>query len=184
MFSEDLRYDYPLKDSDVVMDLGAHKLTFASRIRSKYGCSVLAFEPVTGFRSEWPEQHEGISYFPFGIGGKDESIEFKIKGDMTGAYADSNFTECVEVRSMKRVLNDLGLNNVRLIKINIEGGEFGLLEHMIESGIVGSFSDIQVQFHLVVENAIDRHEVIRESLLKTHRLTYDYQWCWENYARV
>lgn len=184
MFTEDLRYQYPINPFSIVMDVGAHKLKFASEIQRKHGCKVLAFEPVSVFRSEWPERNDGILFFPFGIGGKDESAVFKIKGDMTGKFADSEETETVEIRSMKRVLSDLGINRVHLLKINIEGSEFDLLEHILSENLAEAFDDIQVQFHPVVEDAEVRHLQIQQGLLKTHQLTYNYPWCWENYERI
>lgn len=184
MFTEDLRYIYPLRSDAVVMDVGAHKLKFASEILDWHGCKVLAFEPVSAFRSEWPDQNGGIVYFPFGIGGKDETAVFKIKGDMTGKFSDSEVSEEVEIRSMKRVLSDLGLKRVNLLKVNIEGGEFELLEHILQEGLTHIFDDIQVQFHQVVEDPEVRHWQIQQGLLKTHQLTYNYPWCWENYERI
>lgn len=39
------------------------------------------------------------------------------------------------------------IDDIGLMKINIEGGEYELLERMIELGIINKVKDIQIQFH-------------------------------------
>ena len=80
-------------------------------------------------------------------------------------------------------LNKEGINKIDLIKINIEGGEYPLLKRMIETNIIEKCNDIQVQFHNFYPNAITLRNEIRDSLQKTHFLTYDYPFVWENWRK-
>jgi hypothetical protein len=76
-----------------------------------------------------------------------------------------------------------GIEHVDLIKINTEGGEFELLERMIETGLVPRFVNMQVQFHNVADDSTPRMEAIQRELAKTHELTYEYRYVWENWTR-
>ena len=67
------------------------------------------------------------------------------------------------------------------MKINIEGGEFDLLDQLIKSKLVTRIDNIQVQFHNFFDNSKDRREGIRKQLKQTHYLTYDYYFVWENW---
>ena len=69
------------------------------------------------------------------------------------------------------------------MKINIEGGEYDLLDRLITTGLVGKIDNIQVQFHEFVPNAKERMQNIQKKLSKTHTPTYQYEFIWENWKR-
>ncbi|HEY8723841.1 MAG TPA: FkbM family methyltransferase [Gaiellaceae bacterium] len=75
------------------------------------------------------------------------------------------------------------IREVDLLKVNIEGGEYELLERMIQSGSVRAIKDIQVQFHDFVPNAALRMRRIQKALTETHELTYEFPFVWENWHR-
>jgi hypothetical protein len=71
---------------------------------------------------------------------------------------------------------------VDLMKINIEGGEYELLEHLIARGLTKRIRNIQVQFHEdVMAGAAGRMERIQSRLAETHHLTYQERFVWENW---
>ena len=70
---------------------------------------------------------------------------------------------------------------IDLMKINIEGSEYELLEHLIESGCIKKITDIQVQFHNFVPNAPEKRSELHKKLSRTHYMTYNYPWIWENW---
>ena len=74
--------------------------------------------------------------------------------------------------------------SIDLMKINIEGAEYDLLEHLIENKFVENIKDIQVQFHDFVPNAEARMKNIQAGLSKTHYLTYQYPFVWENWRKL
>lgn len=185
-FTESLRYEYPLTQDSIVLDIGCHKGTFSKIISEKYGCKILAFEPIKQFYDEAVKvlnEKPYVQVFKCGVGATARVEQFKIKGDMSGAFAEGE-AEDVDIVAMDELLADDGPPSIDLVKINIEGGEFELLEHIIEKDLQGLFANIQVQFHTVVHDYEKRHVAIREALLKTHKLTYDAPWCWENYERL
>src|SRR3990167_4426479 len=132
-YSEDLRYRYPLAERSVVLDIGAHNLLFSRTIRDLFHCRVLAFEPIPLFYSAWTDL-TGIEPFHYGIGAETATLEMGVKGDMSGIFAPRESTEVVQVKALRDVLRDFGLDDVDLVKINIEGGEFELLESMLSEG--------------------------------------------------
>ena len=67
------------------------------------------------------------------------------------------------------------------MKINIEGAEYDLLEHLIDTGLISNIHNIQVQFHDFVSNAEQRMIMLQKELEKTHGLTYQYPFVWENW---
>jgi hypothetical protein len=69
------------------------------------------------------------------------------------------------------------------MKINIEGGEFELLERLIETGLIATIENLQVQFHNFEVGAPKRMAELQAALGRTHTPTYQYEFVWENWAR-
>jgi hypothetical protein len=55
---------------------------------------------------------------------------------------------------------------------------------MLETGDINKFKNIQVQFHLGVENDIIRRNNIREGLIKNRfEINFDYPFVWESWKK-
>ena len=81
-------------------------------------------------------------------------------------------------------LNKLKLEKVDLLKLNIEGEEYSLLESLIENNELKRFSDIQIQFHNFIDNAEQRRDFIRKTLSKNFTLEYDFKFVWEGWKKI
>ncbi len=179
-----LNYDYDVKSDDLVFDLGGYEGQWASNIFSRFCCSVHVFEPVKRFAEEIAarfQHNPRIVVHPFGLAGstRTESI-------LVNQMASSHFTKKGTPESMRLVrasdfLADNAINKIRLMKINIEGGEYELLEHLIETGYILNISDVLVQFHDFIPDATSRMRKIQEALSRTHYLTFQYEFVFENW---
>ena len=81
------------------------------------------------------------------------------------------------------VFEEHGIESVQLMKINIEGGEYELLERLVETGLIARVDDIQVQFHNFAADAAARMEQLQRAMRATHTPTYQYRFVWENWRR-
>ena len=72
-------------------------------------------------------------------------------------------------------------DHIDLMKVNIEGGEYDLLEHLVETAVISKIANLQVQFHDFVPNAEARMAAIQACLRQTHVLTYQFPFIWENW---
>ena len=71
-----------------------------------------------------------------------------------------------------------------VLEINIEGGEYDVLERLITSGILSKIEKYVVQFHNYnIECEINRAR-IRLELSKTHQCVFNYEWIWERWEKV
>jgi len=75
------------------------------------------------------------------------------------------------------------ISDVDLLKMNIEGGEYELLEFLLDKNEQGRFANIQIQFHDLFPGAKDRMTAIQKRLGKTHTLTFHYEFMMENWQR-
>jgi hypothetical protein len=107
-----------------------------------------------------------------------------LDADASSSFGSRGMPLEVRIRDVADVISEERVAWIDLMKINIEGGEYELLERLIGSGIVQRCAHIQVQFHSFVPNARDRRARIREMLGATHRVTYEYEFVWEDWQRA
>lgn len=181
-----MRYDYPLNRDSFVCDVGGFKGQWASDIFSRYGCSIAIFEPVyafyDGIRRRYRD-NQRITVFHHGLGAMTREESIAVKLDSSSVYGHSSSHECIKIVDIYEWWKCMNVSQLDLIKINIEGGEYELLERMIETGLARSTHDIQVQFHEINKDSLARMRKIQARLAQTHCLTYQYEFVWENWRR-
>lgn len=183
---ESARYDYPLTRDSWVMDVGAHKGDFADAINRKYGCTVECYEPIREFisalESRFLRSGRPIFVKPFGLGARTEESDFVVKGDMSGRWADQGKPERVQIRAIHDMM-PTPIPGADLLKINIEGGEYDLLESILAHGLAPRFRHIQVQFHFIANlDCEQRLKEIREHLSMTHDCKWATDYVWESWS--
>lgn len=182
---ERLRLDYNLDSASFVVDLGGYEGRWTSDIFSRFCCRVHVFEPVHRFAEKlrWRFRHNPmVTVHECGLAGKDEKATVFIGADGTSVFRRaSRETATIELREAETYLIGLGIDRVDLMKINIEGGEYDLLDHLIASGWIAKIRELQVQFHDFVPDAEHRMAAIKEKLEATHQLTWEYPFVWENW---
>jgi FkbM family methyltransferase len=186
---ETLRLDYPCLNADsIVFDLGGYKGDFAAKIFEKYGCRVYLFEPHPEFYQVCVERFRGNEkIIPINIGLSDLAGSFFLSDSVDGSsflnadHRDKPRIKC-EVREFFEVLDELAIDHVDLMKVNIEGGEYPLLKHIVDNDRAALVGTYQIQFHNFIENAEASRKHIVEGLSKTHERTWCYEFVWENWS--
>jgi len=180
------RYDYPLDDQSLVIDLGGYEGDWTSNIHSKFGSRVVVFEPVARFAAAINERFAGngnIEVLQFGLGAVTETQTIYLGGAGSSTVRKRAEAEEIRLVDVKRWFDDNEISSVALMKINIEGGEYDLLDRMLETGLAASVQNFQIQFHNFTVEASRRMERIQRCLSETHDLTYQYEFVWENWLR-
>ena len=178
-----LRLDYDLNENSVVFDLGGYRGQWTSDIFSMYCCCVYCFEPVRRFAEQITARfarNGKIRVFPFGLAASDRRERISLNADGS-SICKGRRDEEIGLVEAARFIEQHGIRKIDLMKVNIEGAEYELLEHLLQTGLIGSIIDLQVQFHDFVPNARARVQNIRRQLEQTHRATYQYDFVWENW---
>ncbi|MEM8898167.1 MAG: FkbM family methyltransferase [Bacteroidota bacterium] len=186
-----LRVEYDLGPDAEVWDVGGYLGDWAVEISARYGCRIRVFEPVKEFVEVLTQRfHKNpqIHILPYGLSAVNKNIEFKVMAESSTIFqqkeASSWHGEKMEVaglRSFEETVKDFGVDKIDLIKINIEGGEYELLEAIIQANWITKVHNIQVQFHDFVPDAEAKMKALQEKLEFTHELTYQYPFVWENW---
>ena len=183
VWDEALRYDYQLTKDSVVFDVGGFEGTWAYNIYEKYQSHIYVFEPVIAFYRDIKTKCQAQKYveiYNWGLGSKDERVSLSVEGMSTSILSKSeDHLEFADFKDVAPILS--AFKKIDLIKLNIEGAEYDLLDYIIEKGLQSKLINIQVQFHMNIPDYENRRQKIREELAKTHHLTYDFAYTHENW---
>ena len=185
-FKDSDRFDFPLTNDSLVVDVGAYKGQWSKAISDKYHCNILAFEPCSRFFDEAStllRGHQNVILFKCGLGASFRQVEIGIQEDSTGIYSASSLRETVQILpTVPQLRNCLGPGeSFSLLKINAEGVEGELFEHILAEDAAAMFKIIIVQPHPIFPNYEARWKAISEGLQRTHELVAAKPWVWERY---
>ena len=186
----DLLYlNLPVTTGSLVIDAGAYKGEWSSKMIARYGCQAILFEPVPEFFQLLQSYFRGntlVRVFNAAIGGKDGQALFSLLDNSTSSYKSSNelevFTSDVVdiIRIVKEHAHD---KQISCMKLNIEGGEYEVLERLIESNLLEVFDSLLIQFHRWPEGYEVRYSNIVNKLQDTHLIKWGYDFMWELWVK-
>ena len=179
-----VRLNYDLNENSIVFDLGFYMGDFTEKIINKYDCFVYGYEPIKRYYDISVHKFQNnpkIKIFNYGLGNCTEIVKIVDSADSSSIYQEAlDDFEVVNIIDISDEISNLKIKKIDLMKINIEGSEYTLLDRMIKSGIIGIVDNLQIQFHKEHETEITR-DYIQSHLKNTHNLTYNYTYVWENW---
>lgn len=177
------RVNYDLNYKSFVLDIGAYKGDWAANINKRFHPFIHCFEPVEEYYNLIQDRFAGfmnILCHKVAVTGDSKQNFIKLNGDQSGFYSDGGFEPVTSV-NITTFLKDIG--EVDLMKINVEGAEYEIIQAIIIGNLQKKIKNFQVQFHLI-EGYQEFYNHIYSILSQTHRLTYRYPFVWENWERI
>ncbi len=176
-----------LTPSSVVFDLGGYRGEWAALMRGKYDCTVHVFEPHPGFAETIETRFADdpkVVVHACALGSGEGVLMLSDAADGSSAFSKGAPNVEGRVRAADPFIASLGCDEIAATKINIEGGEFDVLPHLIETGAISKFRTLTVQFHDFAPDAVAARQAIREGLSKTHTCSWNYEFVWEEWERI
>jgi len=174
---------FSLPANAVVLDGGGYRGEFAKDVLSACPSASLAiFEPEGMAASRLAMQFGGdsrVRVSEAALWKEDATLILEGKGLAASVNPSANLPENgtpVRAVDIAVVLEELGA--VSLVKLNVEGAEYAILERMISSGTVNAVDQLLIQFHRVPAAAA-RYRKVSELLSRTHELSWRWPWTWE-----
>lgn len=177
-----LRQEFPLTRNSLVLDVGGYTGQWASDIFARYCCQIQVFEPVPEFADKITgrfKENPSIRVFNFGLSGKTCESEISVNADSSSHTREFPQKTKIKLKNISEWLKENTIEHIDLIKINIEGGEYELLESLFDSNQIPKIRFLLIQFHDFVPDAASKREQLRKQLEKTHILLWDYPFVWE-----
>lgn len=184
-----LLHDAVLTPDSLVLDVGAYTGEWAEEVIALSNPKILAFEPDPLNFNQLQKRAEslpGLTPFDYGLGDKTETVKISqefLGSSVFNAGDDTSGMKTADARivDIAEAWQSLSLDQVDLMKVNIEGSEFPLFERMIEADLLRKVDCFMIQFHEWHPGAYHRRWKIRRALRKTHRPVWDYHFIWEKW---
>lgn len=180
------RFTYPLTPDSVVFDVGGFEGQWASDLFAMYQPTIHIFEPVHTFAQQISDRfahNDKMHVHTFGLSDSTTDASIAVIDNKSSVFLTDEHSESISLVRISDFIQEHNISHIDLLKINIEGGEYPLLEDLIATGLADIVDNIQVQFHSFVPNAEARMKAIQDSLAKTHTCTYSFPFVWENWKR-
>lgn len=177
-----------LNPGSVVFDVGGHVGQWASDLFCRYACQIYIFEPVLDHLSELQFRfacNKNVAVMPVGLAGQSRKVEISCEGVASSVFTEGRTAEMMEIElvDVAEYFQANDISRVDLMKINIEGGEYELLERLLETNLIERVKKLHIQFHDFVPQADARVAAIRDGLQKTHSCDWCYPYVWESWTR-
>lgn len=183
----DLLYaELPVSDADLVIDAGGYRGEWTAGMLTRYGCHSLIFEPVPKFAAHCSElfaSNHRVQVEEAALGGESRRTSFSLSDNGTSEFLSTPqdaFT--AEVHDVIAVLAGLETPTVACLKLNIEGGEYEVLERLLDTGEIKSCRSLLIQFHRQPDDWQQRYDRIVEKLNDTHEREWGYAMVWEKWC--
>lgn len=179
--------NYDLNENSLIMDLGGYTGIWAQQMIDKYSPYVFIIEPVPNFYNSMVykfKDNEKVKLLNVGIATENKEGEIFLNGDASSSISNSGQKINITFLTIEEIFKKFNLQKIDLLQINIEGDEYLLLENMLQSGFINNFKNLQIQFHMGIDNFSLRREKIQEGLLLNNfKNKFNYPFVWESWAK-
>ena len=184
--NEELLFQFDLANGSTIFDVGGHKGEWARKIATRYDCTLYIFETVEEFVNYIKDIFQNnlkVQVFPFGLAGHTREAVISKLEFSSSVFREGKEKERIELKDVVAVMKEIPIKDIQLMKINIEGGEYELLERLVETGDINRIDNLLVQFHSFVPNAKSRMQEIKQQLMKTHSPVFQCEFVWEHWRK-
>ena len=180
--NEKLFAGHLLDSNSTVVVLGGYTGNSVNEWSTRYNARVITYEPVPhyyeGLKKRFATRND-ISIFDYAAGGSEKDIEIGFDSENSGEFSPSTNKMFVKMIDIAEHLNQLGIHEIDLIEINIEGGEYDVLERLLRKKHSLRVKNLLIQFHnLLPEHPLER-ESYRSLLRQNYTQEWNYEWVWE-----
>ena len=178
--------DYNLQTDSIFFDVGGFEGDYTEKIVNEYGCKSYIFEPHPVYFKKIQKRfsnNNNVHVLNYGLGAQTENL-FLTDDSESSKVTDKKTELKIIVRDIIEVIKELDIKKIDLLKLNIEGMEYALLENLIETREIDKINKLKIQFHENVPNAEQRRKDIRKKLGKTHKEIWSFYMVWERWDKM
>ena len=182
----DLLYDLPVKSGEYILDGGGYMGEWTFRMVALYGCRSVIFEPVPRFFDHCCRlfsQNSLVSVESAALGQSDTTGSMDLSADGSSLHGAGRGEIQVKVVDAAAAVDDIQ-GAVACLKLNIEGGEYDVLERLVDTGAISKCRSLLVQFHRQPEDWKPRYAALQSKLATTHKVEWKYEMVWERWTSI
>lgn len=181
-----LLYDLPVTTGSLVIDAGGYEGEWSAGMIVRYGCRSKIYEPVPKFFSKCQilfKNNSLVQLHKAALGASNRKTTLCLLDNGTSEFRQNRGAQRIEADTID-VANIFCSRSEQIacFKINIEGGEYEVLERMIETNSVMLCDSLLIQFHREPDGYEARYKNIVAALYQTHDRCWHYEMIWEKWV--
>jgi FkbM family methyltransferase len=181
--------DLPVSSSDVVIDAGGYLGDWTAEMSWRYGSRALVLEPIPTFAADLRrrfEHNDRVAVIAAGLGPQDDTVEMTLAANSSSSIRGPAGGDRVSVSMLgtARMFEERRLDEVACFKLNIEGGEYDVLDAMAAGDLFRRVRCFVIQFHDIGPTTAARLKHARDLLARTHERRFAYDLVWERWDRT
>lgn len=173
-----------IDDNSVVIDGGAYDGEFISKILERFGCKIIAYEPNKFFFDNLNlrfEKNNRIIIHNEAIWSSNSILDMSNDDLNSSIYAKSRSNK-VNGIDVVDIINKY--QKIDLIKLNVEGAEYEILNRLIKKEQINNIKNFLIQFHKIDKDSQRARENIREIFInKGYKEIFNYTFVWELWSK-
>jgi FkbM family methyltransferase len=140
---------YKIAPPCVVYGVGAGtEITFEQAMAARFGCDVQVFDPTPSSRKLFGALEAGrglgagtLTFHPWGLG--------PVSRDPAQARQLTLEGVACQVKTLDEMTAQLGHSHIDVLKIDVEGGEFAILDDLLKRGLLDKLrvNQLMIEFH-------------------------------------
>jgi FkbM family methyltransferase len=174
--------DLRVSSAQRVLDGGGFRGEWTAEALWRFGCRSVVYEPVPEFARGLRERfacNDRVEIVEAALGGAAGEIDVGLAADGSSSFRRGG--PSVRARLADAAEECARLGDLGCVKLNIEGGEYDVLERLAGADLLRSTGTLLIQFHELDAQSGARRARAQEQLARTHRLRWDFPFVWERW---
>ena len=172
-----------INDASKVLDAGAYKGEFADKILKKFGSHLILYEPLESefnYLKKKYQYNKKIQLYNFAISNNNNN-KFLFIDHNNSSISYNKVNNSVEIKCENIVDIFDKEKNIDLIKMNIEGAEYEILNEIINKNYLTRCKYYLIQFHHKDDkNLIENKKIIASKFKEMNfKKIFNYNYVWE-----
>ena len=183
---EKLKYGMKFKKEGLVLDIGSYLGEYTEKVfKMNPGMTFWLYEPIPEYFnvciSRFKEQ-ENVTVYQTAVSADGRKIQMQIDGLRSSQKLGSS-PEGVTIRSIgiQKIFDSV--EEIELLKMNIEGMEYECLNKLILTNSLIKAKYLLIQFHNFETDSTHKRDVLRKLIGKDFNNVYTFEWVWELWIR-
>ena len=176
-----------LNSDSFVIDGGGYQGEFIDNILINFGCKIDSYEPLKKEYENLKKKYfynDRVKVFNLAIFSDSKELYLNKEGISSYIVNDNIGKDIVKIKAedITKIINKK--TKVDLLKLNVEGAEYEILNRVIETNNLNKFGSFLIQYHRSVENSNELRKKIRQKLVKeNYQEVFNYDFVWEYWIK-